>query len=148
MIYKNTAIPRTQIRGDMPRYISQKDRYSCGPVAVINYWKSLGLKATYQDVKSLQRVLETQEYPVGTYWYAMANILGTIWERVSLSKFRDSLPAIVKNDNHYWFCSNACNGGFIAINYCDRQTYHFISRSRMVSTLKIAEVLLLGETYA
>ncbi len=143
MFFKNTVIPRNQIIGDMPRYISQRDRYNCGPVAVVNYWKYLGLNVSYKDVKVLGRILETKRSPIGTYTIALANLLGKVWKNVSLEEL--SLPAIVLYGNHYWFCAYKRNNGFIGINYCDHETYHIISTRRMKSILKKAEVLLLGE---
>ena len=143
MIFKNTVISRSEIGGNMPRYISQRDRYNCGPVAVINYWKYLGLRATYQDVRVLGRILETERFPIGTYTIALANLLDKLWKTVSLEKLR--LPAIIQDGKHFWFCPHKCNGGFIGINYCDHKTYHIISNRRMKSILKKAEVLLLGE---
>ena len=71
----------------------------------------------------------------------MAAILGTTWEDGSLEKLR--LPAIVSDGDHFWFCAHKCTGGFIGINYCDRQTYHFISTRRMKSILKKSRVILL-----
>ncbi len=141
MIFKNTVIKRNEIVGYMPRYISQKDDCNCGPVAVINYWKYMGLNVSYKDVKVLGRILGTEQFPIGTHDIAMANILGGVWKTV----LKLTLPAIIMIDNHFWFCPHKCNGGFIAINYCDKQTYHFISNRRMVSILKKAEVILLGD---
>ncbi len=143
MAFKDTVIFRSEISGKMPKYISQRDKCNCGPVAVINYWKYLGFRATYQDVKVLNRILETEKSPIGTYTIALANFLNKLWKTVSLDEL--SLPAIFSDESHYWFCAHKCTGGFIAINYCDRQTYHFISTRRMKSILKKAEVLLLGE---
>ncbi len=102
----------------------------------------MGLNVCYKDVKVLSRILETEKFPVGTYDIAMANILGGVWKTVPISEL--SLPAIIMDD-HFWFCPNKCDKGFIAINYCDRQTYHFISNRRMVSILKNSRVLLLGD---
>ena len=141
MTFKNTIIKRSEIIGYMPRYISQKDSFNCGPVAVINYWKYIGLNVSYKDVKILSRILGTEQFPIGTLDITMANIVNKTWKTVS----ELSLPAIVMNGNHFWFCAHKCNGGFISINYCDRQTYHFISYRRMKSILKNAKVLLLGE---
>ncbi len=143
MVFRNTVIFRENIGGYMPRYISQKDNCNCGPVAIINFWKYLELKATYKDVKVLNRILETEKSPVGTYTIALANLLGKVWKTVSLEEL--SLPAIIQDGNHFWFCAYKCNNGFIGINYCDHKTYHIISTRRMKSILKKAEVLLLGE---
>ena len=138
MVFKNTVISRENVEGYMPRYISQRDKYNCGPVAVVNYWKYLGFRATYQDVKVLSKILGTEKFPIGTYITTLAAILGTTWEDGSLKKLR--LPAIIQDGNHFWFCTYKCNSGFIGINYCDHETYHIISTRRMKSILKNQEL--------
>ena len=145
MFFKDTVLSRSDIKGNMPRYISQKDKYNCGPVAIVNYWKYLGLNASYKDVKILSKILNTETFPIGTYVSAMEAILNKVLKTVSILKLRDNLPAIFSNDVHFWFCADKCNGWFIVINYCNRQTYHFISTRRMKSILKKFEVLLLRE---
>ncbi len=145
MIFKNTVLKRSNITGYMPRYISQKDKYNCGPVAIINYWKYLGLNVFYKDVKILSKILKTEYFPIGTYYFAMGAILGTIGKVISISKLKNNLPAIIVDGNHYWFCAYICSGGFIVINYSGNKTYHFISTKRMKSILKKSEVFLLGE---
>ncbi len=144
MLFKNTQILRSQIDGNIPRYISQKDKYNCGPVAIVNYWKYIGLNVTYKDVKVLSRILGTEKFPIGTYWYAMANILGKVWKTISIEEL--STPAIFMDTDHFWFCSHKCNNGYLAINYSKRQTYHIISKRRMKIILKKSEVLLLGDS--
>ncbi len=133
MFFKNTAITR---------YISQKDKYNCGPVAIINYWKYLGFNVTYQDVKILSRVLGTEKPLIGTLYSRMEEILGKSWQRISVL----NPPAIVALNNHYWFCANVHGDGtYLVINYIEGQTYGLISPEKMRSILKKAQVLLLGE---
>ena len=141
MPFKNTVLDRKCINGYVPRYISQRDSYNCGPVAIVNYWKFMGLKVSYKDVKIIGRMMGTKDKPRGTFAIDMAQMVGELWDAVSLEGLK--LPAIILDNNHYWFCPNRCKGGFIGINYCDRETYHFISNRRMKSILKKAEVLLL-----
>ena len=135
MFFPDTEIERSQLIGKIPRYLSQKDKSSCGPIAVINYWKTYGLKVGYKDLKVLRRILATTK--AGTFDDKIAGLFGKDWKSVSLLK----PPAIVMEDNHYWLCSHKCTGGFIGINYCNRITYHFISNRRMKSILKRSKVL-------
>ncbi len=146
MLFKNTQILRSQIDGNIPRYISQKDKYNCGPVAIVNYWKYIGLNVTYKDVKVLSRILGTEKFPIGTYITILEKILCRSWSETNIPGLKGNLPAIIMEGNHFWFCANKCSGGFIVINYRDRQTYHFISYRRMVSILKKSRVILLGNS--
>jgi len=136
-MFPNTAIDRANIKGTwIPRYIHQRDKRSCGPVAIINYWKFMGLKADYSDLRFLKKILGTNKD--GTTLTVMAAFLNRKWKKVD--KIR--CPAIVNDDTHFWFCPYSCTGGYITINY-GIGTYHFISNRRMKSILKTSEVLLL-----
>ena len=58
----------------MPRFIKQRDEYSCGPVAIVNALKWAGIKATYAHVKKYKRICKTEE-DMGTTLFAIHETL-------------------------------------------------------------------------
>jgi hypothetical protein len=133
MIFESTEINKP--RGS-PKYVTQQDDHSCGPVAVINYWKYCGLNVSYRDLKILSRILRTG--PWGTYNDRMSSIFGVKWKR---KRSEPVPPFIVRSDNHFWFCPCEIKGGFLAINYSDHIVYHKITKSMMINIIGVSEVL-------
>lgn len=41
----------------LPRFTQQRDKCSCGPVAILNYYKWLGIRYTYKHIKKIKEDL-------------------------------------------------------------------------------------------
>ncbi len=50
---------------DTMRYCNQREKYSCGPVAILNALKWAGLKKTYKDVKEIEKGCPPDDYRIG-----------------------------------------------------------------------------------
>jgi len=64
----------------MTRFCKQRDRYSCGPVALLNIDKHFGRQATYKDLPRYRKRVRCK-YPSGTYTRAISKVLGRATRR-------------------------------------------------------------------
>ena len=62
------------------RYCKQRDRYSCGPIALINIAKHFGQRATYQDLLWYQHLVDCTR-PDGTFSRNVSKVLGRATRR-------------------------------------------------------------------
>ncbi len=125
----------------LPKYVSQHDGYSCGPIAIINYWKYCGLDTSYKDLKVIRKILRTRSW--GTTYSRMSRIFGVKWKKKRCIKTL-TFPFIVRYKNHFWFCPSKIKGGFLAINFANNQVYHRLTISKMKDVIKWGKVLELS----
>lgn len=76
----------------MVRYIGQRDRYSCGPIALMNAAKWAGCRVTMSDHGVIVRMCETS-YEVGTAYAAIDRVLREHMDEL-VSVKRKSRPVV------------------------------------------------------
>jgi hypothetical protein len=132
----------------MRRYLRQRDHYSCGPVALINYHKWLGLPATGRQLKRYQRICKCRR-PNGTHPHGFSTAVGKTHHFVSYQNFKKYLQcggcaiinAKVPSGRHYFFVAGIAQRSdgkisFLAVNYCVDETLTLISWAEMRSILR------------
>jgi hypothetical protein len=152
--YKNLSY----LNKKRPRYIRQRDRYSCGVIAVINLLKYLGEGWFYRDHKLIKEWIgctkngtppRSIEYALLSFikWGAVKNF--TVYMPVKLENLDNALqnnrPILFcsfykRNDRvvgHYALIVKKTNKGYICVNFYKGHTLSFISRSQMIEILKI-----------
>jgi hypothetical protein len=143
-------LTRQRLNGNIPRYIKQRDKFRCGPVAVINYWKAIGLGATYYDIKSLSKILKTES--VGTFQDNLERIIGVKFRQGKWGEFKRHLlkskTVILSYGDHYYFIpcflmkDNKINHVLVVNDGC---TYSTITIKKVKSLLSRSEMLLCPE---
>lgn len=147
----------------MPRYVKQRDRYSCGPVAIINALKWAGYPASYDSIKYLRRLCKCKPYSYEEDWtgtrsgdftaaiikaghakafycqYALQPSVETV--RAHL----DSGGAVVVlvlmgEDAHYALFVGHCPGHILGINYDFKHAVIDMSTNSLRSLLKKGKI--------
>ena len=145
-------LPTNKPIAQVSRYCKQKDRYNCGPVAVLNYWKYCDFNVTYSDIKIISKLLKPTR-KTGTLVSYMERLLNNRFHKCSwwaLKKHLDRGPAIILEDNHYWFAHSLLDNeegktvGVLAVNR-GLFTYDCVYIDSMKKILKSGEVLLCQE---
>jgi hypothetical protein len=80
----------------LPRFIKQRDNYSCGPVAIVNALKWAGVRATYAHV-TLYSILCETEKDIGTQISALHKAL-TLTKAFKVVRLYN--PSIKRIDEH------------------------------------------------
>jgi len=140
------TLTHSDIDGKCPRFITQRDKYSCGPVAVINYWKWVGLPARIQDLRFVKRILKSK-IQSGTANDKIAKMVGGYWEPVAWTKFYNYLKAhnsaLITHKKHCWFVPCLLNKERVLhINY-NAMTYTSLTIKETQKIIKTAQVILL-----
>ena len=123
----------------MTRYLRQKDEFHCGPVAIINAMKWVGINASARShLNQLSKECGTDKY--GTYPQRFGRVLSKYvrahyWERPFTPGLKNHLSfgrafvlghSFVRNDDivesHYTLCIGRDSGGYIMVN--DVHTYN------------------------
>jgi hypothetical protein len=140
-------LTRQRLSGNIPRYIKQRDSYSCGPVAIVNYWKSIGLNANLSDIKIIGKIVGTDDY--GTLPDQMEKIIGERFRSVKWGEFnrhlRSSRTAILDHVGHFFFipcllANRGKVGHVLVINNSD--TYSTFTIKQMKWLLPRSQTLL------
>lgn len=64
--------------------MKQRDRYSCGPISILNAKKALGFKATYKHLKNISYWCKCKN-PTGTFPNAIDKYLRS-WSKVAVKR--------------------------------------------------------------
>jgi len=133
----------------MKRWLRQQDRYSCGPIALINLDKWRGKHVTKHDLPKYRRRCRCGRL-FGTTIVNFIHTVGKSYWRPTYQHFKRYLlsggVAIIdcywtNGSGHYFFVCGIYDHtdgrrGFLAINYYEHQTMTLLSPQEMVSLLR------------
>jgi len=106
----------------MTRFCKQRDRYSCGPVALLNIDKHFGRQATYKDLPRYRKRVRCKRpdgtNPSGTYLHQMRKVLGRPSRRKfeKAKEFLRSGGCIVVMVNEHYFIITMDHIGIATVN--------------------------------
>jgi len=133
----------------MKRWLRQRDKFSCGPVALINLDKWRGKSVTNRDLLQYRRRCHCRQ-PRGTVVANFSQIVGQPHRHLNYQRFKRHLlsggVAIINivwanGCGHFFFvrgiaeCSDG-RQGFLAINFITGETQTLLSWQRMVTMLR------------
>ena len=135
------------------RYCKQRDRFSCGPVAIINALKFFGVKATYKDVPKYRKLTNCRR-PHGVKRKYINKPLQNIFKCTKINNptmrqlddfLKKGYPIILshlirknaKTWGHFIFIPRRERDGFVLINEYKNRTKDFVSRKFMVDMLRL-----------
>ena len=104
------------------RYCKQRDRYSCGAIAMINIDKHFGQQATYQDLLWYQHLIDCT-VPDGTFSRNISKILERASRRTwaQAKQFLRAGKCILvqnrRNHSHYYLMVMNWHGDISAVNF-------------------------------
>lgn len=79
----------------MIRYVKQKNKYTCGPVAIINIMKWCGYNTSYK--KDIKKIIKTTNTDVGgTYFYEIGLALENVRNIKTLIRHKINITEIKK----------------------------------------------------
>jgi hypothetical protein len=100
------------------RLCKQRDKYSCGPIALLNIDKLFGLRRTYKDLPRYQKKVKCD--PDGTYTKEISRVLGRATRRSykAAMEFLKQGPIMVqtKRIGHYYLLASV-KDGITRVNY-------------------------------
>jgi len=105
------------------RYCKQRDRYSCGAIALINIDKHFGQRATYKDLLWYQHLIDCT-CPDGTYTRDISKVLGRArrrtWARAKQFLLSGNCIMVQnrRTRGHYYLMVTNGNGDIGIVNYC------------------------------
>jgi len=103
------------------RFCKQRDKYSCGAIALLNIDKFFGHRATYQDLPRYQELVKCGR-PHGTLIRNMTRVLG----RASRRSWRNAKRFLQKR-NCILILSGWGNGGHYFLMVMDNRNYHLVN---------------------
>lgn len=125
------------------RWLRQRDKYNCGPIALINLAKWRGESVTGRDLPHYQKLCKCEPV-LGTKVSCLRPVIG-LPKRGSYHKLKQHLfsggTAIVLARKHYFFVrgiADCTDGrrGFLAINCYEGETVSLLSWQRMSALLR------------
>lgn len=135
-----------------PRFIKQRDKYNCVPLAILNAAKYWGIKCSYADVKDIGKAINTRKD--GTLDDNLFNALNTgIFGMYGLEVnptlkgldvfLKKEIPVIVsvanvnENFEHAFLIIGKTDKTYKCVNFAeDRRTLSYIRRSTIKRILK------------
>jgi len=136
----------------MIRYLRQHDKYSCGPIALMNLHRWQGLSATRKDLHRYKRLCKcTKE---GTSLRNFSKAIGKRSRKVTYPEFKKMVNrgsviiqmSYLDGGGHFWFCPGTGirvydnKTGFIGVNFQGCETVNLVSWQRMQSLLRYCRV--------
>jgi hypothetical protein len=133
----------------MKRWLRQRDKFSCGPIALINLDKWRGKSVTNRDLPRYQRRCSCR-HPRGTVIANFSRIVGRPHYRLNYRRFKQHLlsggTAIINivwayGVGHFFFVRgvaerNDGRRGFLAVNFIEGETLTLLSWQLMVAMLR------------
>ncbi len=104
------------------RFCKQRDRYSCGAVALLNVDKFFGYQVTYKDLAYYRDLVGCKKEQGGTFARGITKVLGNA-NRRSWKKSKEFLQQgncilvfTYKKWGHFYLITTDKNGCFITVN--------------------------------
>jgi len=143
-------VDRCQIDFPIPRYLSQLDGVSCGPVALANYLKWAKLPATIDNLPDLGQLCGHRP-KIGTFNQHMSRAIGFRPSRATWEKFREHLAsggsAILstrkpcRRNGHFWFAAGITDDyRILCVNLYVGKTLYMMSYQEAVYFLQYSSL--------